>query len=628
MRQSLRTLGRMPQGRRGPLRGVTCPPMDGYRLPFWQGLLPAILRQIYVGRKSGLLSFLRGKEKRSVRFHSGHIAHVESNIHEDHLGEILVRRGLLDRDTLERATRVAIDGRKRLGAVLVEVGLLDREGLEIALAHHVDHVLTGLFSWTDGEYEFVEDLRPDTPLPDVIMKATTGDFILAAARGLPDPDVVRYNLGDIDRPVVVTSDPLLRFQRLTLSAVDGYVLSRCDGVTLARHVLTQSPFGVDAAQRSLYGLLSTGVILYPPPPESHPVADPAFAFATDDAECEDAGAELSSEREVAAPLGGTSGELPSDAPPPVAWQQPSMVVAPPVIVAPAEPALPAPPERRRDPFMDVGTIPIRLTDIAAAMSSGAPPADTPPPTPAVEPLDARRAEVFLMWEGLATRTHFEVLGISWDAEEAEIREAYYRLARRFHPDAHHEEALHDLRDRLEDIFVRLGEAYEVLRNWHLRAAYERKVGRARPEQPLDTDPAARGKRAEHDIEQAAESLARERAWEAIRLLESALSYAEGRALSRGRLLLASIYSRSVYWAKQAEDLIRAAQRDDPTFAEAHVALARLYKARGLTVRAVSSLRRALELAPGHGEARVLLAELDKQGSSGRTGLLGKLLPRR
>jgi hypothetical protein len=607
--------------------------MDGYRLPFWQGLLPAILRQIYVGRKSGLLSFIRGDEKRSIRFHSGHIAHVESNIHEDHLGEILVRRGLLDRETLDRATHAALDGGKRLGAVLVDVGLLDREGLEIALAHHVDHVLTGLFTWTDGAYEFLEDRRPDAPVSDVIMKASTGDFILAAARGLPDPDVVRYNLGDIDRPVVVTSDPLLRFQRLTLSAVDGYVLSRCDGATLAREMLTQSPFGVDAAQRSLYGLLSTGVVLYPPPPESPAAAAPAFA---DEKEAEDVGTSFECtpfEARDGVPSAGGVAEVPALEPPPMAaptTAPPPIIAQPPAVApieAPVEPDLPPAPQRKLDPFIDVGTIPIRLTEIAAAIDSGNSPSATLPPATSAEPMDARRAEVILMWEGLATRTHFEVLGVSWDVEEAEIREAYYRLARRFHPDAHHEASLHDLRERLEDIFVRLGEAYEVLRNWHLRAAYERKVGRARPELP-ETDPIARSKRAETEIDRAAESVARERAWEAIRLLESALPHAEGRARSRGRLLLASIYSRSVYWAKQAEDLIRAAQRDDPTYAEAHVALARLYKARGLTVRAVSALKRALELAPSHEGARALVAEMDKQASAGRGGLLSKFLPRR
>jgi molecular chaperone DnaJ len=55
-----------------------------------------------------------------------------------------------------------------------------------------------------------------------------------------------------------------------------------------------------------------------------------------------------------------------------------------------------------------------------------------------------------------------VLGVPRDATEAQVREAYFRLAKRFHPDVHHDPALSDLREQLEQIFGRLNEAYEEL----------------------------------------------------------------------------------------------------------------------------------------------------------------------
>ena len=53
------------------------------------------------------------------------------------------------------------------------------------------------------------------------------------------------------------------------------------------------------------------------------------------------------------------------------------------------------------------------------------------------------------WEGRKSRNHFEVLGLERSATASEVKEAYFRLAKRFHPDVHHGAHLGDLRDKLE-----------------------------------------------------------------------------------------------------------------------------------------------------------------------------------
>ena len=66
---------------------------------------------------------------------------------------------------------------------------------------------------------------------------------------------------------------------------------------------------------------------------------------------------------------------------------------------------------------------------------------------------------------MAQRDYFAVLEIGPDASEAEIRLAYRRLARRYHPDLHPERA--DAEARLKE----LNEAYEVLGHPERRARY-------------------------------------------------------------------------------------------------------------------------------------------------------------
>jgi curved DNA-binding protein CbpA len=109
-------------------------------------------------------------------------------------------------------------------------------------------------------------------------------------------------------------------------------------------------------------------------------------------------------------------------------------------------------------------------------------AAAPPPviekTQPLPALDKRRLEILGRQASLAQTSHFELLGVSRDATTAQVREAYFGLARRFHPDGHHEPALSDLREPLEKIFGRLGEAYEVLCHPRARERYEQELDRA------------------------------------------------------------------------------------------------------------------------------------------------------
>ncbi len=65
------------------------------------------------------------------------------------------------------------------------------------------------------------------------------------------------------------------------------------------------------------------------------------------------------------------------------------------------------------------------------------------------------------------RDYYEVLGISKNADEAEIKKAYRKLALKFHPDKNPGDAT------AEDKFKEAAEAYEVLSNAEKRAQYDR-----------------------------------------------------------------------------------------------------------------------------------------------------------
>jgi curved DNA-binding protein len=63
------------------------------------------------------------------------------------------------------------------------------------------------------------------------------------------------------------------------------------------------------------------------------------------------------------------------------------------------------------------------------------------------------------------KDYYKIMGVARDATEAQIKTAYRKLARKYHPDVSKEK---DAEARFKD----LGEAYEVLKNPEKRAAYD------------------------------------------------------------------------------------------------------------------------------------------------------------
>src|SRR5438046_7349963 len=64
------------------------------------------------------------------------------------------------------------------------------------------------------------------------------------------------------------------------------------------------------------------------------------------------------------------------------------------------------------------------------------------------------------------RDFYEVLGVSRSASEDELKKAFRRLAKQYHPDANKEQGA-------EARFIEVNEAYEVLSDTQKRAAYDR-----------------------------------------------------------------------------------------------------------------------------------------------------------
>lgn len=84
----------------------------------------------------------------------------------------------------------------------------------------------------------------------------------------------------------------------------------------------------------------------------------------------------------------------------------------------------------------------------------------------------RKMEILEMWRRLDTSNYYDVLGVAPTAEKKDIRMAYFELSKRFHPDTLFRKNLGTFKPKMEGIFNKLTEAYEVLGKQKTRFAYD------------------------------------------------------------------------------------------------------------------------------------------------------------
>lgn len=202
--------------------------------------------------------------------------------------------------------------------------------------------------------------------------------------------------------------------------------------------------------------------------------------------------------------------------------------------------------------------------------------------------------------------HYAVLGLEKVALGNQIREAYYYLARRYHPDRFRSGPLTDLRERVEVYFTRVTDAYNTLIDEVLRAEYDsQQVERIRADVKPKEDSAYL---ARTNYARALVLIGKRRFQESVQFLENAVQLDDRQSeyhLELGRVLVNNPRRR----AEAEEHLLRSTQLN-PAGVPAYLALALLYRKTGRDAEAASTFREVLRWDPEHVVART---ELEAMG---------------
>lgn len=488
-----------------------------------------LISRAFVNKWSGELLVEKDEQKKKIFLDDGAISYCATNINSERLGSVLLRRGKIDADALRSALRGK--GSMRLGQKLIADGLISEEELQRSLIQSARENVCGMFNWASGTYRFGPGR---TPLPDDLrFQLPTSDVILQGVRRIEDFDIISRGLERLEGPLSMAENPPEADQTDSLTAVEGFLLSRIDGVMTLEEVCAVSTVDREQTCRCLYGLYCAGLIR------------------------------------------GRSGEE------------------------------------------EEATVPPRAARAPAAADDKSRPAR----------IDDEIEQKFVAC--CASQVDFyTVLEIGNSASEEQIRKAYYHLAKKYHPDRHRGKGGKDLEQKLEALFMKIGEAYDTLNDANKRFEYDQSILKnpaaadtSGPALPLSPE-----KEAQIHFREGMRFYLEKDFWNAVQLFRRAIE-ASPESNSEHYRYLALALSQNPKWGKEAERYFLKAIELEPYSPDLRLLLGRLYRQSGMVRRAETQFREALRLEPGNSAIQAEIDDLagddDQGGGSFIKGLFRK-----
>jgi len=197
--------------------------------------------------------------------------------------------------------------------------------------------------------------------------------------------------------------------------------------------------------------------------------------------------------------------------------------------------------------------------------------------------------------------HYQLFGLPRGADENAVKKAYFKMARKFHPDRFGRDLDSDIKKQIDELFDRITKSYKAL----ITPGAATAPPEPSPDEDGDKDP---GKSADTRFRQGKTLYNQARYEEAVQYLEEAVRMNDNKG--DYFLLLALAQSKIRGASKKAEKNFLRAIELEPWNPEGIVGLGILYKKEGLTTRAKRQFEKALEIEPAHQAAK---QELESMG---------------
>ncbi|MBI3811604.1 MAG: DnaJ domain-containing protein [Nitrospirae bacterium] len=510
--------------------------------------LPRILTHLQRQKKTGALVLRRNDQHKSIFIKDGDIVFAASKYQDDWLGEVLLKAGKITLGQYEKASEVTRNTQKRFGTVLVEHGVLTAKDLFWAVTHQVKEIILSLFTWLDGEYLFEEGPLPAQEI--ITLKMSTANLILDGIRRINDFVRLRHELPSMDMILHITMDPLILFQDIKLTDPERKLLLQVDGKSTIFEVFASSELPAFETLKLLcfflsVGLVESGISDLTPEPSVQEMPAETVETVPKDGTPEAVGSASSGDEDLVKE---------------VKLEQQEAVV------------------KDREEIFQKNEQEAHLT----------------------------KQKIREAYEALEHQDYYEVLGLQTEAARDEIKRAYFRLAKAYHPDRHFQSGLEELTPHLETLFRRITEAYDTLLMERKRKDYDTELALKKFKgQHKETA----GPSPTQQVQMGQQALQKGDFKTAAYYFEAAVKAVPNRAGHHA--LLAKALTQLPGRQRDAETHYKKAIELDPSGVENYIGLGLLYKKGGMVQRAQRQFEEVLIWDPANRIAKDELQKLQK-----------------
>ncbi len=224
-------------------------------------------------------------------------------------------------------------------------------------------------------------------------------------------------------------------------------------------------------------------------------------------------------------------------------------------------------------------------------------------TPEQQEFQKQIDEVLVFGQKISALNYYQILQVSLDSSAIEVKEAYFKLARKYHPDLFSRNLSAEMKNKVGDIFDKITKSYHTLTDDNKRQEYNKKLDSPKKGSKKDLE-----KRAEIKFRQGKTLYNQARYKEAQVFLEEAVRLDQNKG--NYFLLLAMSQSRIRLYQRKAVENFKKAIKLQPWFPDAYFGLGMLYKKEGMPTLASSQFKKALNVDPDNKAALKELGLID------------------